>query len=203
MKNELKRFLPMAEGFARLLHPFGEIVVHDLQTDKVEAIFNPISRREVGDSSYLDRIDFTDGDTVIGPYDKMNWDGRKLKCVSIVIRNDRKKAEGFLCINMDISNFQIFQDTIGMFLGNNAKLNEKEQLLFKDDLYERINTFVQNYCHENQVTISSLGRDRKSEVIRLLEAEGAFKAKNAASYVARVLGMSRASVYNYLKNGDE
>lgn len=105
MKRLLREALPFAEAFARLLHPFAEVVVHDLSKDAIEAIYNPFSRRKVGDSSYLDRINFGEADTVIGPYEKTNWDGRPLKSISLVIRNLSGKAEGFLCVNMDISAF--------------------------------------------------------------------------------------------------
>ena len=70
MRPELKNSVPIAEAFARLLHPFAEVVIHDLSKDRIEAIYNPFSRREVGDSSYLDRWDFTVDPQVniIGPY---------------------------------------------------------------------------------------------------------------------------------------
>ncbi len=182
------------------MHPFAEVVIHDLEKDCIEAIYNPFSRREVGDDSYLDRIDFGKSDTVIGPYEKINWDGRKLKCISIVIRGDKRKPEGFICVNIDISHFSSFCSTIAEFLGASAQMSEEDQQLFKDDLYERINSYVQQYCREHNVALSALTRREKQELVCLLEVEGAFKSKNAATYIGRVLGVSRATVYNYLKS---
>jgi predicted transcriptional regulator YheO len=202
MKKSLENTLPIAEGIAKLMHPFAEVVVHDLETDCIEAIYNPFSRREIGDDSYLDRIDFDKSDTVIGPYEKINWDGRKLKCISIVIRNGRRTPEGFICINVDVSHFSTFSDTIAQFLGNNILMSEEEQQLFKDDLYEKINAFVQQYCREHQVAVNALSREEKQELVHLLESEGAFNSKNAATYIGRVIGVSRATVYNYLKSAE-
>jgi len=202
MKQELKRAIPIAEAFARLLHPFAEVVIHDLEKDKVEAIFNPLSRREVGDNSYLDRWDFTvdPEENVIGPYEKINYDGRRLKSISLVLRNEKEKAVGFLCINMDISIFETYRDTLQVFLSNNdTSISEAKQSLFKDDLYEQINMFVQNYCREQHLSLKALTREDKQALIIKLREKGAFNGKNATSYIARILTISRASVYNYLK----
>jgi D-arginine utilization repressor len=203
LKQSLQEALPFAEAFSRLLHPFAEVVVHDLAKDQIEAIYNPISRREVGDDSYLDRVDMDDAETIIGPYEKTNWDGRALKSISIVLRNQLGKAEGVLCVNVDISAFESVNQLLQSFLKNNAEIPEDSQHLFKDDLYERINLYVQNYCRERQVGMDALGRGEKREIINSLAEDGAFQGKNAANYVARVLGISRATVYNYLKERDE
>jgi D-arginine utilization repressor len=202
MKHELKRAVPIAETFAKLLHPFAEVVIHDLKKDKVEAIFNPLSGREVGDSSYLDRWDFTvdPDENIIGPYEKINYDGRRLKSISLVLRNEKKKAVGFLCVNMDISIFETYRDTLDIFLSNNDDtISETKKTLFKDDLYEQINMFIQNYCRERHLSLKALTRKDKQSLILKLREKGAFNGKNATSYIARILTISRASVYNYIK----
>ncbi|MCH9625925.1 MAG: Transcriptional regulator DauR [Chlamydiales bacterium] len=199
MKKSLEDSIPFAEAYARLLHPFAEVVVHDLSKDRIEAIYNPLSRREVGDNSYLDRIDFEESENVIGPYDKTNWDGRPMKSISIVIRNPSGKAEGFLCVNVDVSVFTSANQMLQSFLKNNINLPEKSQRLFKNDLYEKINLYVHKYCKELQVRTEALSRENKREIINSLAEEGAFEGKNAANYIGRVLGISRATVYNYLK----
>lgn len=202
MKKSLRQVLPFAEAFSRLLNPFAEVVVHDLAKDRIEAIYNPFSRREVGDDSYLDRLDFQESDTIIGPYDKTNWDGRPLKSISIVVRNDAGVAEGFLCINLDVSAFSSAYQLLQTFL-KHPDLPPGSEHLFKDDLYEKINHYVQSFCRERQVSVNALSRGEKKEIIQLLSADGAFNGRNAASYIGRVLGMSRATVYNYLKTGDK
>lgn len=199
MKRSLERALPFAQSFARLLHPFAEVVVHDLERDQIVAIFNPISRREVGDSSYLDKIDFNETTTVIGPYSKTNWDGRLLKSISTVIRDEQGVAEGFLCINVDISPFTSAIHLLQAFVTSPQEESAESQQLFKEDLYERINLYVLEYCREGQVTIDGLSRGEKQELVHALAGQGAFKERNAAAYVGRVLGLSRATVYNYLK----
>lgn len=47
--------------------------------------------------------------------------------------------------------------------------------------------------------IAGLSRAQKLQLVGELAADGAFGGKHAAAYVSRVLQMSRASVYNYLR----
>ncbi|MBB64004.1 MAG: hypothetical protein CMO81_02965 [Waddliaceae bacterium] len=199
-KQSLIKSKPFAEAIARLLHPFAEVVIHDLDKDEIQAIYNPLSRREIGDRSYLNSIDLDASESIIGPYEKTNWDGRPMKSISIVIRNEKDKAEGFLCINLDTSSFESTHKLLEAFLGKRISENDNSQDLFKNDLYERINLYVQSYCRDHQVSPEALSKDEKQEIIHALLSDGAFKERNAASYVARVLRVSRATVYNYIKD---
>lgn len=203
MRLEIKRYINIAEAISKLLHPFAEVVLHDLDKDYIEAIFNPFSKREVGDPSYLEEIKFKQDnprDSIIGPYDKLNYDGRKLKSISIIIPDDQGKVVGFLCINLDVSMFEKAQSVLSAFLTTPESSPENKDL-FKNDLYERINHFVQKHCLEHNLSLEHLNREQKQSLILTLQQEGALEGKNAAQYIARTLGLSRASVYNYLKEG--
>jgi predicted transcriptional regulator YheO len=169
MRLELSRYINVAEAISKLLSPFAEVVVHDLSTNKIEAIFNSISKRKVGDSSYLDHINLETYDelsNVIGPYEKLNYDGRKLKCIISIIRDNTGVAVGTLCINLDISVFDKYQGILQLFLTNNDKeMSQKSQSLFKDTLYEQINNFVQKYCLNHSLSIDNLTRLQKKNLI--------------------------------------
>lgn len=39
MNPELEKFINVAEAISRLLHPFAEVVIHDLSKNKIVAIF--------------------------------------------------------------------------------------------------------------------------------------------------------------------
>ena len=204
MKAELKEYLHIAEAISKLLYPFAEVVIHDLAKNQIEAIFNPVSKRVVGDSSYLDHIDFKehDGDlpSVIGPYEKLNYDGRKMKCIITVIKSDKNKIIGTLCVNLDISVFDKYQNILNMFLTNNdSQMSEQKQNMFRDTLYEKINNFVKEYCIANRLSIDNLTRNQKKDLILKLKENGALDGKNASKYIASSLNISRATVYNYLK----
>lgn len=204
MKQEIKHFVLLAETVSRILYPLAEVVIHDLKKDRICAIFNSISNRKVEDPSFLERMGFQssrDLPDIIGPYEKINYDGRPLKSISLVIRDKQNLAVGFLCINLDISIFSKYHTILNTFLtSEDSTLTEKNKCLFKDDLYEQINVFVQKYCLENKLNLNSLSRLQKKDLILELQNEGALLKTNASQYIARVLGVSRATVYNYLKH---
>jgi len=56
MKRELKNAIPFADAFARLLHPFAEVVIHDLEKDQIEAIYNPLSTAPISIDGILRSI---------------------------------------------------------------------------------------------------------------------------------------------------
>ena len=43
-----------------------------------------------------------------------------------------------------------------------------------------------------------MSRTDKQALVIALSSDGAFGGKNAASYISRILGMGRATVYKYL-----
>lgn len=198
MKKAIKLYIPTAEAIQRLLHPHAEVVVHDIKLNQIVAIFHPFSKRRVGDSSlFTKEEEMVRLEDCVGPYEKINWDGRKLKSVSSIIRDENNKAVGMLCINLDISKLEQFNDLITSFISS-KKLSPQPVPLFKDDWQERVNQYIHTYLIEHHLTLESLNRSEKKELIEHLHKVGAFSAKNAALYIAQIIGVSRATIYNYL-----
>lgn len=52
--NDLAIYFSVAQAINILLHPYGEIVIHDLKTGQIAAIYNNFSKRKVGDESLID-----------------------------------------------------------------------------------------------------------------------------------------------------
>ena len=198
MKRVIKAFLPTAEAIQRLLHPHAEVVVHDIKQNKIVAIYHPFSKRKVGDSSlFTPEEEMATLENCVGPYEKINWDGRKLKSVSSVIRDETNQAVGMLCINLDVSAFEKFNKLISDFIGKD-QLTPQPTPLFKDDWQERINNYIHHYLSEHHLTLETLSRGDKKNLIEHLQNIGAFTGKNSAKYIAQIIKVSRATVYNYL-----
>ena len=190
--------LPTAEAIQRLLHPHAEIVVHDMKQNKIVALYHPFSKRKVGDSSlFTPEEQMATMKDCIGPYEKINWNGKKLKSVSSVIRDENNDAVGMLCINLDISMFEQFSQLISAFMQYSQTSTQPEPL-FKDDWKERINQYIHTYLNKHLLSLESLNRAKKKNLIEHLYKIGAFTGKNSASYIAQILNVSRATVYNYL-----
>ena len=103
-----------------------------------------------------------------------------------------------MCINLDVSAAQDIHQRLDFFLRPNGMIDQP-RALFKDDWHEKINRFVNNWLAENNKTIAALNRNEKRKIVALLHEHGAFRGKQAAQYVASVLGLGNSTVYKYLK----
>ncbi|RDH42357.1 helix-turn-helix transcriptional regulator [Zooshikella ganghwensis] len=194
----LAPYFAVADGIAALFHPYAEVVIHNLATDTVVYVANNFSKRELNEISNLDESQFNAEQTVIGPYEKLNWDGRKLKSISVVLKTPEQKNIGLLCINFDVSAMNDLQKALQLFLKPESLVPQPDEL-FQDDWQEKINVFVHDWLRSRQLTLNTLSREEKKELVATLFEQGAFHKKNAAEYIANVIGLSRATVFNYLK----
>lgn len=197
--DPLDNYKAIADAIATLFFPHAEVVIHDLRNQRVAYLANNISKREIGDDSALeDMLEGSSGERNIGPYEKLNWDGQKIRSVSTVLRDGKGEPLAVLCINLNITLFETAKAALDLFLSSN-KLIPQPDALFRDDWQERINTFLHGWLQQRQLSLNTLSRDHKRELVLALHAEGAFKGKSAANYVANVLNMGRATVYKHLK----
>lgn len=195
----LENYRAIADAIATLFFPHAEVVLHDLRTQTVAYIANNISKREIGDDAALeDMLSEEASERNIGPYEKLNWDGQKIRSVSTVLRDAEGTPLALLCINLNISLFESAKAALDLFLSS-SKLIPQPDALFRDDWQERINTFLHNWLRQRQLGLNLLTREHKRELVEALHAEGAFRGKSAANYVANVLNMGRATVYKHLK----
>ncbi|NWK80199.1 transcriptional regulator [Aquitalea sp. LB_tupeE] len=194
----LKRYGSVADGIATLFFPYAEVVIHELVSQSVLYLANNLSKRSLGDDSALEEIEHSKQEDVIGPYEKLNWDGRKMRSVSMVLFDDAENAIGMMCINFNVAVFEDAKSVLDTFIKGVGVVAQPAEL-FKDDWQERINTFLHRWLHEHQVSLNSLTRDHRRALVEALFKEGAFNGKSSADYIAKVLNMGRATVYKYLK----
>jgi predicted transcriptional regulator YheO len=195
----LNNYKTIADSMATLLFPHAEVILHDLASQTVVHIANNISKRKIGDDSALEDIagDLTT-QLSIGPYEKLNWDGQKVRSITSVLLDDKGRPEVALCINLNYSVLEQARDALNLFF-QASRMVAQPEALFRDDWQERINTFLHAWLQERHLGLNSLGRDDKRNLIEALHHEGAFEGRSAYDYIANVLNMGRATVYKYVK----
>lgn len=193
----LNRYKPVADAITCLWSGYVEVVIHQLKTQEVVYIANNISKRSLGDASALDNVSFEPDETILGPYEKMNWDGAKIRSISVVLRDDDGRSLGVMCINMKVAAFEAAKDMLELLLGTQDVTSQPKKL-FEDDWQERINLFVNQWLKEQQLTIHGLTHADKRTLVKELLYHGAFEGKSSANYIANVLNMGRATVFKYL-----
>jgi predicted transcriptional regulator YheO len=198
---KLQTFKSIAQGITALFNPWLEAVIHDASTDKILDIYNCFSNRKVGDKSYVSIAEDDKDKEFVGPYFKENFNGKSLKSVTFIARDKCKNPILYLCLNFDTSftsqiNNLLKTFNINSVLENTPTLGE----IFEENIYEKINSFVSNWCSKNSYNINNLTKSQKAKLINDMQTNGGFKQKNAAEYTARILNISRATVYNYLRD---
>jgi D-arginine utilization repressor len=193
-------YLPIIQGIIALFAPFVEVTIHDVTTGKISAIYGNITNRKVGDLSPVTELQvpvdqFPD---VFDPYYETNWDGRKIKCTTVTVRDEAKKPVALICFNFDVSVFQDMQVNLKTFL--EVKENTSNPVeLYSGNWQEKIDKHVESYLSQNKLILGKLTREQKQDLVEELSKHGVFFLKNAAPYIASKLGISRATIYNYLK----
>jgi len=198
-QGDVLQFVPVAEAVATLLKPHAEVVIHDLRTQTIAYIANNISRRDTGGSSLADLKDIGElGTDVIGPYRKTNFDGRQLKSITAVLRNSDGETFGLLCINFDIAPIEAARNALSLlaaFQGAGAQ----PSALFNADWQETVNSAISGFLGERGLAASALAKEDHAALVERLEQEGYFSIRNLVPYLARLLGISRATVYKHLR----
>ena len=193
----LKAIEPACAAIAALLHPHAEVVVHELATDTIVAIWNPFSGRTVGDPSLMQELPAHWSEQPMqGPYPKIEVDGRPVSAVSAVVPDAGGVPRGLLCVNLDRTPFE---DAARLLGGLFAPTTAPPPELFERDWRDQIAAGVADYCAELALPRERLTRAQRVELLRRLEQAGLFATRNAADHTATALGVSRATVYSMLK----
>jgi D-arginine utilization repressor len=187
-------------AIVELFHPFVEAAVHDLEEGKLAAIYHNLSQRKVGDASPIKelKVDIKDFPDYFASYYKKNWNGRNLKCTSITIRNDNGKPVGLICFNVDVSFMQEGHSLLEMFLKVKREAENPIEI-FGQQCEEQTGIIIQAYLERKNLSLHHLNRSQKKDLVQHLYHKGIFNFKSAAPFIAKLLNLSRASVYNYIK----
>jgi len=200
----LQGFIPIVEGIAKTFGKNCEVVLHDfsnLQSSIIAIENGHVTGRSVGSPmtevglKAIKKGDTTDN---IINYTGKSTDGRALKSSTMFIKDEFEKVIGCLCINFDISEFVIALNTISEI----TQTDEKDDNKIKDSQANSVNDVLSNIVSN---TLDNLGKpvaymnkDEKVNIVKKLDEQGAFLIKGAIDYVAKVLCVSRYTIYNYL-----
>ncbi len=195
-------YISIAKAVSQLFHPHVEVVIHDLSTRTIVAIFGTFSGRKPGDSSEIEELpSYSHFPEVFPPYLKTNPDGRLIKSTTVTLFDPTTRTpQGLLCINVDISMAEtLFKLTKAFIETNDRELSLPEEL-FSIDVREKIASTIRKKMNEIGSTREAMSTSEKRHLIETLHKEGVFSMRHAVPHVASLLGISRATIYSYLKN---
>ncbi|WP_193433397.1 helix-turn-helix transcriptional regulator [Streptomyces fodineus] len=194
----------IAVALGRMFPGLCEVVLHDLRDPDhaIRAIENNLSGRQVGDSATelgLARIEDPDYPSVIQNYPNQFPDGRPAKSTSIGIKNAAGEYIAALCLNLDVSVLSPVTLALSNLVATDTEHREQPPETLRDRNARELRRAVEEHAAERATTPRSLSREDKKALVRQLQRDGYFDSRDAAQTIADLLGVSRATVYNYAK----
>jgi predicted transcriptional regulator YheO len=136
---------------------------------------------------------------------------RKLRSSTIFVKDDSGQPVACLCLNTDVTGWSQAHELLGQFIGSSDPVPLTDTQLAENDHGDGTENFVQTVEELTATTvrdaIESVGvpvdlmqKRHKADVVRQLDEAGLFLIRDAVDYVAQALGVSRYTIYNYLRD---
>ncbi len=196
----------LAQGIALMNGPSCETLVQEIvgKTFHTLSIYNGhVSGRQVGStlSVYGSDTIADDDDTSFDPFMDINCDsahtkdGRRIKSSTWLIRG--KNYVMGLGINSDVTELARAADLLAGMAEVGGEL--RESLYSSPAVSEDADSLVEECLRNLGKPAESLSKTEKVELVRMLNERGFFDYQRSAPALAKRLGISKSTVYNYLK----
>lgn len=202
----LRSMEPVVDAIARLFGSHCEVLLHsleDLSNSVIKIANGHVTGREVGapvtDLAMRVLRDARSSETdVVGPYTTKSRDGRTMRSVTSVVRGVTGRPIGFVCVNMDMSAplVEVLTDLVRESLDDTGGESPETFATSSEELVHRSVAEV----------LGSIGPERQLSpvaknklIVRELLDRGIFDIRGAVDHVAREMGLSKYTIYNYLR----
>ncbi|WP_432408934.1 helix-turn-helix transcriptional regulator [Wukongibacter sp. M2B1] len=200
----LKSYIPVVEGIAKTFGKNCEVVLHDFsKMDRsIIAIANGhVTGRSIGGPLYESLLKNVLDDNI--QEDKINYtgksaEGRVLKSSTMFIRDEDNNNIGCICINFDLSELVVSKRVIDDLIQTESSDLQNEQDESTNRVNDVLTDIVKNTLDKAGKPVAYMGKEEKVNIVKDLDYQGAFLIKGAIDYVAKVLCVSRYTIYNYL-----
>lgn len=199
----LARYELVADTVAGIFGKGCEVVIHsleDLGKSIVKIVHGEVTGRAVG-SPITDlglkvaTKAFESADVIVGPYFSRTKAGKPLKSVTMIIRNDEAMPIGFLCINFDLSMplsqfMEDFSPSLEIPLSGEN---------FDPDVGELVAQAVADELEAISRITGVSPTEKNRRVVANLELRSVFDIKGSVELVAGELGVTKHTIYKYLR----
>lgn len=199
----IESYRQMLEGLAQYFGEAYEFVLHsldNLEYSAVKVINGYHTGRKEGAPitdlalNMLERIANKEGENCIC-YNTTNRDGHPLYSTTVAIEGTEGKVIALLCINCYLDT--PFSQFMQPYVYQNA-VNSRPEVFLKSStemLDNLVNEAVSHVEMDEQVSVSN----KKKEIVNYLYEKGVFEIKDSVVQVARLLGISKNTVYLHLR----
>ncbi len=194
-------------GLALALAPRTEVLLHDLTKfpNSIVAISNSLTGRSVGGPPTdlgMQVLANPVSDDMIGYRTRLE-SGLTLRSSSVFFRySGTGRTVAALCMNADITDIMRVQEvlaTMSLPLPAAAAAAAEPRETFPSSVEMLTQGILADAMSSIGVGVDLMKKAHKKEVVRLLDERGFFTLRESVDIAAKGLGVSRYTVYNYLK----
>ena len=198
-------FKSLVEPLCRALPESGEVVLHDLSKlpNSIIAVAGSVTGREPGDAAtnlLLETVASRDFTNKSG-YETRLSDGRRLRSSTTFLPDLQGKPMAALCINIEMSPWEIMRDAAALALGETNRERPKAVTgpeIFMRDINDLATFLIKNAISAIGVPVDLMHKRHKIAVVKELSQRGLFTMRSAVDTVAEALNTTRFTIYNYL-----
>ena len=209
MGNDERLFKTLAQIADAIVGSFPrhlEVVVHDLSHPRksIKYIAGDVTHRKPG-GPVTDMVIKALHQEGSGIRDRLNYktntkDGRVLKSSTAFIRDDAGEVIAAFCINFDMTDYLNAVHALEIFSSTASSFNGQEKVeMFAVSIAETIESLFNQAVVKIGKQSASMSTEEKIALVKELETSGVFQIKGAVDQTALLMGVSKYTVYNYLK----
>lgn len=188
---------PMAEALGRRC----EVVLHDFRRPEhsIIGLAGDVTGRHIGGSvSKIGLAIIKEGDEAKDKYEyTTRSDGRILKSTTVPLRDSDGHVFGALCVNADLTELWTLSQTLNEMIGED---DTPTSVSFVDDIDRVIREVLDEESLAIGQPVDRLTKSERLQVLKALDQRGVFTMQRSVPQVAAHLGLSRATLYNYLRD---
>lgn len=208
----------VAEAMRSIVNTHTEIVVHDLlrPESSIATIVNGhVSGRHAGQSLLavpsgdkafdqmvsMGEAEEPDAVVVVGDYISYARDGRALRSASTIIYNGERKPVAAFCLNVDATvGEQAFRQLQSLLFPPDTSENPALEVEKEDTTMEGlVAEIIEQAVASNGCATERMTKQEKMAAVSIMHARGIFLIRGSVERVARRLGTTKFTIYNYLE----
>lgn len=132
-------------------------------------------------------------------YKTTTADGRSLKSATTFVKDSTGKPFAAFCINLDTTDFYNASLALMPFINHLENDHHPSIETFAHSIGETVEALFARSVDDIGKHPATMNVDEKTRLIRHLEENGTFQLKGSVDQVAQLMGVTKFTVYNYLK----
>ncbi len=205
LESILENLKYLADGIVSLFGKNCEACIHDLTSLQNSLVYiqGNVTHRKQGApaTDLLIKLLKQHGKTPLNMhnYKTTTGDGRSLKSATTFIRDSTGTVVAAFCINFDTTDFYNASQALMPFIDQLEISTNQNTETFAHSLEETVEAMFMQGVKEVGKHPTTMSVEEKTTLIALLEENGTFQLKGAVEEVSHLMGVTKFTVYNYLK----